>query len=124
LNARKWDNQKAFDSMKFRVDFQKENFPILFTDNMFKIMNCGGLYIYGRDKNLRPIVICDIQKLLENKNLFGSEKKGQSDLINVCLFMLEWMEHFMFVQGRIENFILIIDCKGVGVFNAPYLILK
>ena len=121
LNCRKWDNQKAFDSMKFKVDYQKEKFPIKFTDNMFNLMNCGGLYIYGRDKNLRPIVICDIKKLMENKDLFGS---NSSDLINVCLFMLEWMETFMFVEGRVENFLLIVDCKGIGVFSAPYLIFK
>lgn len=30
----------------------------------------------------------------------------------------------MFVQGRIENFILIVDCKGIGVFNAPYVIFS
>ena len=30
----------------------------------------------------------------------------------------------MFFSGRIENFNLIIDCKGIGVFNAPYLLLK
>ena len=71
LNCRKWDNQKAFDSMKFKVDYQKENFPIKFTDNMFNLLNSGGLYIHGRDKNLRPIVICDIKKLMESKDLFG-----------------------------------------------------
>jgi hypothetical protein len=86
---------------------------------MFKIMNCGGLYIYGRDKNLRPIVICDIAKLMESKSLFGT---GSQELINVCIFMLEWIEEYMFVKGRIENFILLIDCKGIGVFKAPYLL--
>ena len=71
LNCRKWDNQKAFDSMKFKVDYQKEKFPIKFSDNMFNLLNCGGLYIHGRDKNLRPIVICDIKKLMDAKDLFG-----------------------------------------------------
>ena len=58
--------------MKYKVDYQKENFPIDFTENMFKILNSGCLYIYGRDKNLRPIVVCDILKTIENKSLFGS----------------------------------------------------
>jgi hypothetical protein len=107
--------------MKFKVDFQKEKFPIKFTDNMFKLMNCGGIYIFGRDKNLRPIVICDIAKLLANKSLFGL---NQSNLINTCIFLMEWMEEFMFHKGRIENFLLIVDCKDIGVFNAPYITLK
>ena len=38
--------------------------------------------------------------------------------------MLEWMEQYMFVKGRIENFLLIVDCKGIGVFKAPYSIFS
>jgi hypothetical protein len=30
----------------------------------------------------------------------------------------------MLVEGRIENFVLLIDCKDISIFNAPYNLLK
>ena len=71
------------------------------------MLNGGGVYIHGRDKNLRPIIICNIQKLIQQKHLFGENNK---DLINLVIYLLEYMEKFMLIPGRIENFILIIDC--------------
>ena len=28
------------------------------------------------------------------------------------------------IPGRIENIVLIVDCNGMGLFNAPYLSFK
>lgn len=30
----------------------------------------------------------------------------------------------MLIEGRIENFILIIDCNDISLFNAPYGMIK
>ena len=60
LYARGFDNQRAYNSMKFKIQYQKDNFPIHIDENIEKLLNCGGLYIHGRDKNLRPMIICNI----------------------------------------------------------------
>ena len=38
--------------------------------------------------------------------------------------IFEFLESFMYVPGRIENMILIIDCSNINVFTAPYAMLK
>ena len=38
--------------------------------------------------------------------------------------MLEYMEEYMLIPGRIENFVVLVDCAHIGVFNAPIALLK
>ena len=85
------------------------------------MLNMGGIYIHGRGKNLRPIIIVNVDKLLEHQELFG---KDNIDLIYLIFFIMEYVDKFMMIPGRIENFLLIIDCLNIGVFNAPFNLFK
>ena len=38
--------------------------------------------------------------------------------------MFEYLAAFMYVPGKIENLVLIIDCSNINVFTAPYSMLK
>lgn len=82
-------------------------------------MENGVFYIYGRDKTFRPLVIIDAAKLVE----FQSKIEGV-DLIHFSILILEYLEINMLIPGRIENYILIIDCQNLGVMNTPYALLK
>ena len=57
---------------------------------------------------------------------FDAIKKQYSndDIVSLGILMFEFMESFMFVLGKIENMILIIDCSNINVFTAPYAMLK
>jgi hypothetical protein len=80
-------------------------------------MNQGLAYIYGRDIFFRPIVVLDALKLTQTKT-------QDQRLIDLIILLCSYMDEFMMVEGRIENFILIIDCKDISIFNAPYAMLK
>ncbi len=43
---------------------------------------------------------------------------------DVCVFVIEHIVHFMFVPGKIENWVLIIDLEGIGLRNAPSQLKK
>ena len=60
LNVYKEDHQLAYGSIKYKIDFRNNHFPIKMSDNMDKLLSCGGIYVNGRDKNFRPIVIINI----------------------------------------------------------------
>ena len=55
------DHDKSYDSMRQKYIYRDSIFPIEFNDNMTELLNCGGIYIHGRDKCFRPIVIINIQ---------------------------------------------------------------
>lgn len=36
----------------------------------------------------------------------------------------EYIENFMMIPGRIENYVIIVDCKNLGMFNMPYKMIQ
>ena len=85
------------------------------------MLNLGGVYIHGRGRNMRPIIIVNIEKLMKSKEYFG---QNDIDLIYLIIFLMEYIDKFMMIPGRIENFMLIIDCQNIGVFNSPISLFK
>ena len=65
------------------------------------------------------MVVIDAAKLVE----LQSQMQGD-DLIHFSILILEYLEINMLIPGRIENYILIIDCQNLGVMNTPYGLLK
>ena len=64
LYSRNWDNLKAYQSLKAKVKFQEDHFPIYFNGDIEKLLNSGGIYIHGRGRNLRPIIVVNVEKLI------------------------------------------------------------
>ena len=54
------DHASGYASMKYKHKYRDSIFPIAISDNMTSLLNCGGIYIHGRDKCFRPIVIINI----------------------------------------------------------------
>ena len=42
----------------------------------------------------------------------------------MLIFLMEYMDHFVMIKGRVENVLLILDCVNMGLFNAPYVLIK
>ena len=121
LYAHYWDNKKACEAMVAHNLLLLELFPIKFNQNMLTLLNCGGIYIHGRDKNLRPVLACNVQKLLQAQKHFG---ENNSDLKHMLIFLMEYLDHFVMIKGRVENVLLIVDCINIGLFNAPYVLIN
>ena len=65
------------------------------------------IYTLGRDKEFRPVVIVDIAKI--NQNTGNFEK-----IIDSCHFLFDYIKLNLLVPGKIESWIIIIDCRGVS----------
>ena len=118
MYARNNECDGAFTSIKFKHDYQKSKFPLLIDEDIAELINQGLIYIHGRDKNFRPIVFLNALKLTQKKWL------QDHHLVNLIVLLYSYMDEFMLVEGRIENFILIIDCNDISLFNAPYAMIK
>jgi hypothetical protein len=86
---------------------------------LIRLLQGGSIYLNGRDKHYRPILIVKAEKFMKIMPVPAIE-----DLITLALWFFEFMEKHMLVPGRIENVIMIIDCKNLSVWNTPYAILK
>ena len=84
--------------MKFKINYAKKNYPILIDNNIAELMNQGMIYIYGRDRCFRPICIINAMKLLAT-----IKTTTNKELVAFVLLMFNYMDHYMFVDGKIEN---------------------
>ncbi|EGR29409.1 hypothetical protein IMG5_156020 [Ichthyophthirius multifiliis] len=72
----------------------------------------GTVYLAGRDKKYRPVLIMDCSKL-------NMKKQTGDSLIRAMSYFLNIIKKHMFVNGKIENWIFIIDVKEKGIFDLP-----
>ena len=80
-------------------------------------LNKGYSYVYRRDNAFRPIFIINVGKL---KKL----KIDTEMCIHMSTFLIQWLITRGLVPGRVENWITIMDMKGVGLTEVPKKLLK
>jgi hypothetical protein len=77
------------------------------------------MYIAGRDKHFRVVMVVNVDKLQKMK-----PQPENMDLVALSVLMIEFMHKYCMVKGSIENMMLLIDCKNISVFSAPYKMIK
>ena len=88
---------------------------------MFKVwleeLNKGYAYVFKRDRKMRPICYINVDKLKRVKT-------DHETLINMSTYMTQYVITRALIPGKIENWITIIDFKGVGVTEVPTKLIK
>ena len=85
---------------------------------MQKALDQGCVYFHGRDKNFRPFLIVKVIVFQAMKSEFTS-----IDSIMVGIVAFEYFLEHLAIKGRIENINIVLDCKDLNVFTAPYRII-
>jgi hypothetical protein len=116
LQAKLWDNQKAYDMLKARSEMLTANFPLTVNEKMTKMIHEGLFYVAGWDKHNRPILV------LQPKVMFNAGATRDECLATITKTILFASEH-LFVDGKCENIIMIINMLGVGVFSIGYKLI-
>ncbi|CAD8212465.1 unnamed protein product [Paramecium octaurelia] len=77
-----------------------------------KFLKDGICYIFGRDKQYRPIVIL-------NAHLIDLKKYDKETIIQALSFQMGIIKKHMFIPGKVENWIFLLESNGLGVFGLP-----
>jgi len=82
-----------------------------------KFIDEGIIYISGRDKQYRPIIII---------NLYRVDLKIMSlkDIIEALCFVLDVCRKYYFVPGKVENWVIFLELNHGGIFDFPTKVLK
>jgi hypothetical protein len=83
----------------------------------YEELNKGYCYLYKRDRSFRPIFIISLGKL----------KKVKTDIetiVNMSTFLIQFIISRATIPGKIENWLIIIDMKGVGFTEIPKKLMK
>ena len=108
--------QKAYDRMINYFKWYNNFFPLNIQpgDKCVQLLNTGFVYIFGRDHQFRPVIICQpgiLQKNLDNYSV--------PDILNASIFICQYMANYMLIPGQIENWIMIINMEGTSILSLP-----
>ena len=108
--------EKSYKRMVEYFNWYKQYFPINIQpgDKCLKILNSGFLYIFGRDHQFRPILICQPYILQKNKKEFAP-----NDIYNASIFLCQYMINYMMIPGQIENWIIFVNLAGTDGVTLP-----
>ncbi len=96
-------------------------FPMKITpgDKLYKLLNLGFLYVYGRDHQFRPILICQPYIYQKNEKLYDAD-----EVINASAFLFQYIVNNMLIPGQIENWVMILNFEGTSPLNLPDAVKK
>jgi hypothetical protein len=81
----------------------------------------GVLYFTGRDFALRPVLVIRACRLPAAWHKDGT---GVTRLIKMLVFSMEYLRRYMFVPGKVENIVVLVDLKNLGIADVPIKSLK
>lgn len=93
----------------------------LVDSELMEDMAHGILYFTGRDFALRPILVIRAERLPDAWHKDGS---GVTRLIRMLVFCMEYLRRYMFVPGKVENIVVLVDLKNLGIGDVPIKALK
>ncbi|EGR32613.1 hypothetical protein IMG5_076430 [Ichthyophthirius multifiliis] len=108
----RFDLKKCIQLTKTHVQWRLDPNMQCLDDKSKALLESGMIYVHGRDKQYRPVIILDCTKI-------DLKKQGQDTIIRALCVFLNMVRKYMFVGYYIENWILIIDTGGMGIFDLP-----
>ena len=113
--------EKAYNRMIDYFKWYNEFFPLNIQpgDKCVQVLNTGFLYVFGRDHQFRPVIICQPYILEKCLNIFSN-----TDILNASIFICQYMCNYMLIPGQIENWIMLVNMEGTSVLALPESVKK
>ena len=110
------DLEFGYEIMCDYIKWWEKTFPMNISpkDKSWELLNNGFLYIYGRDHQFRPIMVCQPYILQKKMDYFSN-----TDVVNVCLFVCQYAVNNLLIPGQIENWIMFFNLKGTSLLSLP-----
>lgn len=113
--------EKAYKRMIDYFKWYNDNFPMNIQpeDKSIKLLNSGFTYVFGRDHQFRPIIICQPYILIKNQKEYSD-----SDVVQASIFICQYMSNYMLIPGQIENWIMFINLEKTSLLSMPDAVKK
>lgn len=97
-------NQRTYDAILGKKKLFDDHFPFKITKRAFDLLDNGFMYVCGRDRLYRPIIVLKYSVITQTQPLPQPE-----DVIGAALMNIMFCEKYMFENGVIENLLQIGD---------------
>jgi len=119
LQANMWDHKGTLKSVVTTYEWQRDMFPLKMTPEVANLIKSGFLYVGGRDRNFRPLLII-------KANVFSAHKPypNLEQSIMAYVFAIEYINKYFHVPGQVENWNILVDMKDISLLNIPVKSMK
>lgn len=114
LQGNEFVYDKCYVDMLRHLKWRDENLPVN-REDIKDIINNGYIYVHGRDKNMHPIIVINCKRFIT---------VNTKDVLKVAYYWLEFIISNLFVEGKVEQWRVIIDLSSCNVLNIPITTLK
>ena len=111
LQASEYDIKKTYKLIEENIQFLN-NIPKSINQKIISLLNSGFLYLFGRDHHFRPILVVSIK---ECSNLISKKGYSFDDINQSIIYLINYTLKYILIPGQIENWIIIVDFKDVGL---------
>lgn len=128
LRSVKYNNEEALKQIIYYFEWRSTKFPLCLNDKLVEIIvtslkypqNTGFIYVHGRDKGYRPVLVIQPGRILGYvRNVVSSQDDIAEKIADVCIFTFEFLIHYMFVPGKVENWATLIDLQKISITEIP-----
>ena len=117
LQASEFNIKKTITTITSQINWTDSFYPFQLTDNINLILNSGLMYMCGRDKNFRPIIIVKASKI---SYLVEKIKIKMEDIQKATAYFLNYIIIYQMIPGQLENWLIISDVSKVGITEFGY----
>ena len=113
--------KKSYERLVKYIKWHKNTFPMTIQpgDKLCQLLNLGFLYVYGRDHQFRPILVCQPNVFQKYIDLFTTD-----EVILASIFLFQYIVNNMLIPGQIENWIMLLNLEGISPLNLPDAVKK
>ena len=110
LQASEFDIKKAYITIKENIEWLN-TIPKDINDKIIHLLNSGFLYVHGRDRHFRPIIIVAVKMV----KVIISQNYTFDDISRAIIYLTNYAIKYLLIPGQIENWIVIVDFDNVGL---------
>ena len=121
LQVSKFNFKNTHEYILKYIEWRAEHIPPWLTELSEKLIRSGYMYIHGRDRWFRPLIVLNPTALLSFKS-YDQDAIG-NEIIKWSIFIIEYIMDHLFLPGQIENYVIICDVNKLGVTEIPKSIL-
>mmetsp|Transcript_60263 Transcript_60263/g.130078 ORF Transcript_60263/g.130078 Transcript_60263/m.130078 type:complete len:547 (-) Transcript_60263:233-1873(-) len=116
------DIVKAATAMQETSAWREEFFKKSLSDSdpeLLEALQLGFITFLGRDDGLRPVMFLNVKVATAHPNVFTPDR-----CLKLIAFCMEFALRFLFLPGRVESQVVVIDLKDVSMYGFPTSALK
>jgi hypothetical protein len=108
------DFKKTKEALADNLTFRESTKDLEIDAEILEFVNSGQIYIYGRDHAFRPIIVFEPSKF-DIKRMIEPEY-----FLKPFTYFFEYVLDKLLIPGQVENWIVLINLKGMSLWDIPY----